>query len=304
MHLQLEYCLVRMFIGRPFLLKKEMSDSVNNSPVDSEPNIADKNPASDGTGFKHPSSRRDLIEDCIEAATEALGILQHLRDSGFGLARASYIEYSSCRASLLVLIAYSIQSFSERYRSLLYKGLEMIREMSAAGESAQSEVSLIETLERALARLHTGVQQSQQNDMALPERPISDYEAFKHWGARLRGNVGLEATDLAVGPSTGQDRDAGPLPDQMSRSYGSYNYSYDRIMGTDGSHGSLHLSDRDSMLCALDPTIEIPLFGVENTSPSAAWPTWTETQVVEQFLTNPEYGTIREMDMSRQSTSF
>ena len=297
MHLQLEYCLVRMFIGRPFLLKKEKSESMNNSPVDSELNTADKNSASDGAGFKYPSSRRDLVEDCIEAATEALGILQHLRDSGAGLARASYIEYSSCRASLLVLIAYSIQSFSERYRTLLYKGLEMIREMSAAGESARSEVSLIETLERALARLHTGVQQSQQNDMALSERPISDYEAFKHWGARLSGSLELEATDLAVGPSTGQDRDAGPLPDQMS---GSYNYSY----GVDASHGSLHLSDRDSMLCALDPMIEIPLFGVENTSPSAAWPTWTETQVVEQFLTNPEYGTIREMDMSGQSTSF
>lgn len=301
MHLQLEYCLVRMFIGRPFLLKKEMSDSMNNSPADSEPNIADRNRASDGTGFKYPSSRRDLIEDCIEAATEALGTLQHLRDSGAGLARASYIEYSSCRASLLVLIAYSIQSFSERYRTLLYKGLEMIREMSAAGESAQSEVSLIETLERALARLHTGVQQSHQGDMALSERPISDYEAFKHWGARLRGNVGLEAANLAVGPPTGQDSDPGPLSSQIA---GSYNYSYDRIMGIDGSHEPLHLPDRDSMLCALDPMIEIPLFGVENTSPSAAWPTWTETQVVEQFLTNPEYGTIREMDMSGQSTSF
>lgn len=301
MHFQLEYCLVRMFIGRPFLLKKEMSESMNNSPAGSESNIADRNQASDVLGFKYSLSRKDLIDDCIEAATETLGILQDLRDSGAGLARASYIEYSSCRASLLVLIAYSIQSFSERFRSLLYKGLEMIREMSAAGESAQSEVSLIETLERALARLHTGVQQSQQGYMALSERPISDYEAFKHWGARLRGGVGPEVADLAVSSPAGQGGDVGTLPGQLAESY---NYPYDRIMDIDGTRASLSVSDRDmGMLGALDPMIEIPLFGVENTSPSVAWPTWTETQVLEQFLTNPEYGTAEGMDMSRHSTS-
>lgn len=297
MHLQLEYCLVRMFIGRPFLLKKDISESMNNSPADSEPNTADKNSVSEGAGFKHPLSRKDLIDDCIEAATEALGILQELRDCGAGLARASYIEYSSCRASLLVLIAYSIQNFSEQYRTLLYKGLDIIREMSAAGESAQSEVSLIETLERALARLHAGVQQSRSGDVALTERPISDYEAFKHWGARLREGVVLEAADSAADSSYGQTGDPGLLPDQPS---GFYTQSNDRLMNMDYTQASLAVSDRDmGMLGVLDPIIDIPFFGAENASPSAAWPTWTETQVLEQFLTSPEYGATQGMDMSR-----
>ncbi|OKO96981.1 hypothetical protein PENSUB_10384 [Penicillium subrubescens] len=297
MHLQLEYCLVRMFIGRPFLLKKNISESLNNSPADSEPSVADRNATSDSTSFKYSLSRKDLIDDCIEAATEALGILQELRDSGSGLARASYIEYSSCRASLLVLIAYSIQNFSEQFRNLLYKGLDMIREMSAAGESAQSEVSLIETLERALARLHAGVQQSQQGSMTLSERPISDYETFKHWGARLRKGDMLEAANFAADSSPAQPDDVGPLTGQSS---GFYSHSYGRIMDMDCSQASLSMSDRDmGMLGALDPIIEIPLFGAENTSPSAAWPTWTETQVLEQFLMNPEYGAAQSMDMNR-----
>lgn len=269
---------------------------MNNSPADSEPSVTDKAASLDGTGFKYSLSRKDLIDDCIEAATEALGILQKLRDSGSGLARASYIEYSSCRASLLVLIAYSIQNFSEQFRTLLYKGLDMIREMSAAGESAQSEVSLIETLERALARLHAGVQKSQHGDIVLSDRPISDYEAFKHWGARLREDVTLEPPLIHAGPSSGQTEDVGLQTGQPS---GFYTHTYDRIIDMDYSQTSMSGSDRDmGMLGALDPIIEIPLFGAENTSPSAAWPTWTETQVLEQFLTSPEYGG-QSMDMNR-----
>jgi hypothetical protein len=288
-----------MFIGRPFLLKKEISESMNDSPADSEPSVSERNAPSDGTGFKYSSSRKELIDDCIEAATEALGILQELRDCGSGLARASYIEYSSCRASLLVLIAYSIQNFSEQFRNLLYKGLDMIREMSAAGESAQSEVSLIETLERALARLHAGVRQSQKGIMTLSERPISDYEAFKHWGSRLREGNMPGAAEFAANSSSAQTDAVGLLTGEPS---GFYSHSYDRIMDMDCIQaGSLSVPERDmGMLGALDPVIEIPLFGAENTSPSAAWPTWTETQVLEQFLMNPEYGAAQGMDMNRR----
>lgn len=285
MHLQLEYCLVRMFIGRPFLLRRDYSDSMNNSPAYSESNTVESHATPNGTGVKYSSSRKDLIDDCIEAATEALRICQELRDSGAGLARASYIEYSSCRASLLVLIAYSIQSSSEQFRKLLYNGLGMIRDMSAAGESAQSEVCLIESLERALARLHTGAQQPQRGNIVTPSsHPISDYEAFKHWGATLREGVMFEAADIATGPS----------PEQSSFDA----QSYDHIMDMNCGQAPFSASDRNmGMLGSLDPPVEIPFFGTENTSPSAAWPIWTETQVLEQFLTNPEYGLAHGMDI-------
>jgi hypothetical protein len=276
-----------MFIGRPFLLRREYSDSTNNAPAYSENNPDESHTTSNGAGFKHSSSRKDLIDDCIEAATEALRICQELRDSGAGLARASYIEYSSCRASLLVLIAFSIQNPSEQFQrnKLLYNGLGMIRDMSAAGESAQSEVCLIESLKRALARLHTGAQQPQQGNIMAPSAySISEYEAFKHWGATLREGVMFEAADIATNPSHDQSSfDA---------------QSYDRIMQTNCGQGLFSASDCDmGMLGSLDPLVEIPLFGTENTFPSATWPIWTETQVLEQFLTNPEYGIAHGMDI-------
>ncbi|CAI7580589.1 unnamed protein product [Penicillium pancosmium] len=296
MHLQLEYCLVRMFIGRPFLLKKNMADSMNNSPANPESSVAEKTLSSDGLGSKNPLGPKELVDDCIKAAMEALGLLQELQDCGLGLARASYIEYSSCRASLLVLIAYSIQSFSEQYRTPLYKGLDMIREMSAAGESARSEVSLIETLERALARLHSGVQLSQQGEIVPPERPISDYEAFRHWGSRVRKDVAFDAPNLATGPATSHTEGAIPQAGQ-SRDF----YAYDQIVDMDFSQAFISPSEQDTdPFGALDPIFESPDFGAASASFPAAWPTWTESQVLEQFLTNPEYGSTQGMDMSRE----
>jgi hypothetical protein len=145
MHVRLEYCLVRLFVGRPFLLHRSSQPRADASP-ESETNCTTTN--------KKPTSRRlELVNDCVSAAQEALDICQLLRDNTPGLARASYIEYSSCRASLLVLIACSIQDDTCQFHDLLQRGLDMICEMSAAGDSARSEVSLIESLERALQLL-------------------------------------------------------------------------------------------------------------------------------------------------------
>ncbi|KAJ5301725.1 hypothetical protein N7508_006588 [Penicillium antarcticum] len=272
MHLKLEYCLVRMFVGRPFLLKQETSQSNTSSPSHSDA-IENQSRLTDGGSQKSTSGRNDLIHDCIQAATEALDICQILRDSGLGLARASYIEYSSCRASLLVLIAYSIQKFSEQFRKSLYEGLDMIREMSAAGESARSEVSLIESLERALARLHTGARNDRQGE---PQRnSISDYEAFKNWGAYLaeEGKLGY----------------SGSAPDASTSRVSTAVLPTDDVAAFGNQQDCMPEADND-LFNAFDPMIQMSIFGTENLSPSAGWPTYTEAQVLEHFLTNPHYG--------------
>ncbi|KAF7133779.1 hypothetical protein CNMCM5793_005133 [Aspergillus hiratsukae] len=164
-HLKLEHCLLRMFIGRPFLFSR-------GSP--SNPT----SPATDPSGTaQKPTPRQELVSCCITAANDAISICSTLRDDdgGPGLARASYIEYSSCRAALLVLIAYSIQDHSDHFRKALRVGLDMIREMAASGESARSEVELIEALERALVRLRSFDERDKVGKVA------SDYEEFKQW---------------------------------------------------------------------------------------------------------------------------
>ncbi|KAH8672222.1 fungal-specific transcription factor [Ilyonectria robusta] len=265
MHLRLEYCLVRMFVGRPFLLKRETQDST------ASPSVPENSPGTNEESTRKPvSSREELISDCIQAATEALDICQQLRSSGIGLARASYPEYSACRASLLVLIAYSIRNFSEKFRKSLCEGLDMIREMSAAGESARSEVSLIESLERALARLHAGARQHGSSHDQV--HVVSDYEAFRNWGAKLAGTSVSDTTPAAPDPPASQEEadSASGWPAELD-----FQPNVELFSGYD---------------LAADPLVELSIFGTENLSPSLGWPTYTEAEVLGRFIGGPHGG--------------
>ncbi|RDW92696.1 transcription factor domain-containing protein [Aspergillus mulundensis] len=205
-HLRLEYCLVSMFIGRPLLLNRISSRSAPTSPENSN---SGGHPEDTGAvkANKQASYRQQLVDSCIESAKEALRLCGVLRNHGPGLARASYIEYSSCRASLLVLIARSIQDQSSEFRRELREGLEMVREMAASGESARSEVALLESLERALGRLNCP--NSTENRETSETRPASDYEGFKNWetlwksgGSSLsESSAGLPAGQWTLSPS-------------------------------------------------------------------------------------------------------
>ncbi|KAF5988067.1 fungal specific transcription factor [Fusarium bulbicola] len=267
MHLRLDYCLVRMFVGRPFLLKKDTKDSATS------PSVPENSPGTnERTASKLGTSREELISDCIKAATEALDICQQLRSSEMGLARASYPEYSACRASLLVLIAYSIRNLSDQFRKSLCDGLDMIREMSAIGESARSEVSLIESLERALARLHAG---PRPNDVGNRNQAGSDsaYEAFRSWGATLAGKNGLEAATTAA-PNASADQ-------AETDSTSGWPVDFQALSSMD------FFSAYDPMA---DPLLQLPFFGTENLSPTDGWLTQSETEILGRFITGPHGG--------------
>ncbi|KAG5810823.1 hypothetical protein H9Q71_005227 [Fusarium xylarioides] len=268
MHLRLDYCLVRMFVGRPFLLKKDTKDSATS------PSVPESSPGTnERSASKLVTSREELISDCIKAATEALDICQQLRSSGMGLARASYSEYSACRASLLVLIAYSIRNLSDQFRKSLCEGLDMIREMSAVGESARSEISLIESLERALARLHAGARPNDVGSSQDQAYSDSAYEAFRSWGANLASKNGLDATTPAAPNASGGQAEI----DSMS----GWPVDFQALSSMD------FFSAYDPMA---DPLLQLPVFGTENLSPTDGWLTQSETEILGRFITGPHGG--------------
>ncbi|KAG9499387.1 hypothetical protein J7337_010207 [Fusarium musae] len=268
MHLRLDYCLVRMFVGRPFLLKKDTKD------IATSPSVPESSPGTnERSASKLVTSREELISDCIKAATEALDICQQLRSSGMGLARASYSEYSACRASLLVLIAYSIRNLSDQFRKTLCEGLDMIREMSAVGESARSEIALIESLERALARLHAGTRPSDVGSSQDQVYADSAYEAFRSWGATLAGKNGLDATTSAAPNASGGQAEI------------------DSVSGWPVDFQALSSMDFFSAYDPMaDPLLQLPVFGTENLSPTDGWLTQSETEILGRFITGPHGG--------------
>ncbi|KAJ5168637.1 uncharacterized protein N7482_004231 [Penicillium canariense] len=166
-HLKLDYCLTRIFIGRPFLFSN--IKGLHQTP-------------SHASAFKGPSGmakiRATLVTDCVEAALEIIDLCRLLRDET-GLARASFTEFSSCRAALLVILAQGLTKRTERLGAALEQGISLIKIMSMGVGSARSAVSVIEALERAIRRLElwSETQQSQSNGGSME----SAYDRFKNW---------------------------------------------------------------------------------------------------------------------------
>lgn len=165
-HLKLDYCLTRIFIGRPFLFS-------NMRGINSHASIGPPFKTSSGLS-KHRST---LVTDCVEAALEIIDLCQLLCDET-GLARASFTEFSSCRAALLVILAQSLTKRTERLRVSLEQGMGLIKIMSMGVGSAQSAVSIIEALERAIRRLEVWSATQNQSNTGSAE---SGYDRFKNW---------------------------------------------------------------------------------------------------------------------------
>lgn len=140
------------------------------------------NPAiNHGAPFRMPTglskNRSTLVTDCVEAALEIVDLCRLLRDER-GLARASFTEFSSCRAALLVILAQCLTKRTERLRGALEQGMGLIKIMSMGVGSARSAVSVIEALERAIRRLEEWSETQTQGSAGLSE---SAYDRFKNW---------------------------------------------------------------------------------------------------------------------------
>ncbi|KAL4929092.1 Zn(II)2Cys6 transcription factor [Aspergillus undulatus] len=167
-HLKLDYCLTRIFLGRPFLFSsmKGFSSATIAFQV---------SPLKQSSGVS--KNRSTLVTDCVEAALEIIDLCRLLRDET-GLARASFTEFSSCRAALLVILAQSLTKRTERLREAIQKGMALIKIMSMGVGSARSAVSVIEALERAISRLE---EYSSSQGAGQSNSLESAYDRFKNW---------------------------------------------------------------------------------------------------------------------------
>jgi hypothetical protein len=193
MHLQLEYCLVRMFVGRVFIFP-EAGFRDGSSPATSA-----NGPSS--ASLSRKGTRSTLVADCTEAALSIIDTCRCLRNT-IGLARASYTEWSSCRAALLVITTQCLSQKTYMFRQALRDGLSMLKEMIGS-QSAHSEMSLIEAFEQAIANMNA---QEQTTNSMVSE---SEYAKFKKWEQLWKTDApiaemvegGVEGKQAPVAPS-------------------------------------------------------------------------------------------------------
>ncbi|KAL2857628.1 fungal-specific transcription factor domain-containing protein [Aspergillus pseudodeflectus] len=161
-HLKLAYLLIYIYMGRPFMFTDDWKDSRsdNNEP------------------------RAILVQNCVQSALQIIETLQTLA-SQTGLCRASYTEFSSCRAALLVILAERLNSrTAHRFEKELARGMALIRRMTG-GSSSESEISYLQSLDAAIRQASLASDNVPQSG----QQP-SAYAQFKHWTQAMKSETG------------------------------------------------------------------------------------------------------------------
>ena len=176
-HLKLYFYIFEIFVGRPFMFTntKDVSRRSQSSSIDQLPMM------------QRANGRAFLVENAVQAAHKTIGLLHNLNQRT-GLAQASYIEFSACRAALLMLLARYLNERSIQISMTIALGMRLIRLMASGNIlSAKSEVSVIEALEEALRRLYARENRQDHNIsvsfQADGEKEQSNYVQFEDWAS-------------------------------------------------------------------------------------------------------------------------
>ena len=161
-------------MGRPFIF---FADTRSPSPRN---DVSTPNDSTSLPRRKPKNTRATLVADAESAAVH---IVEHcsLLNQHCGLAGASYTEFSSCRAALLVILAQSLNGRKEALKSSLVSGMRLIKCMATNIDSVKSEVSVIDALETAIKAMDV----SNNNQNGSAKEKDNGYEKFKSW-ATLR----------------------------------------------------------------------------------------------------------------------
>lgn len=122
--------------------------------------------------------RDHLITNCIHSAREIIDLCQKLHDE-VGLARASYTEFTTCRAALLVILAQQLQQNNDHLRAVLERGIKLMKHMALGIYSATAEKNSITAMETAIKRLD-----AYRNGDA--NQHSTGYENFRNWATLWR----------------------------------------------------------------------------------------------------------------------
>lgn len=172
-HLRLDYCLIRMFVGWHFLLSSITKTSLP-------------------TENAHAGLITELEDDCVAAALEIINLCSLLQNR-FGLARVSFTEFSPCRGALLAVLARYISDKGGELHGAFVKGLKMLTIMSMGIGLAPPVVTSIESLHQAAS--HLGVLEGAVSQPAAT--PFSQYESFCKWVAQLTNEPSSIEQDLS-----------------------------------------------------------------------------------------------------------
>lgn len=198
LHVHLCYHLNVVFLGRPFVFTHAKRHSVSFQP-------APHRGLETANGMQ--SKSRTLARAAVQSAQAIVDLCQTLQNS-LGLARASYAEFSSCRAAIMTLLAHKLDTFTADdnnqashapINESLAQGMALIRLMASANVSAQSEVSVLASLDDAINRL-AWKRSSDNSTRPHATSETRPYDNLANWALGLR-NQACAMTNPSLPPS-------------------------------------------------------------------------------------------------------
>ena len=186
-HVHLCYHLNVVFLGRSFVFTQPKRHSASSQVVAHR-----RYETTNGL----QSKSQTLAGAAIQSARAIVGLCQTLHSS-LGLARASYTEFSSCRAAIMTLLAHNldtitadsgVQSTHAPVNESLAQGMALIRLMASANVSAQSEVSVLASLDDAIKQL-ASKRSSDNSTRAEAPSEMRPYDNLASWALGLRNQA-------------------------------------------------------------------------------------------------------------------
>jgi hypothetical protein len=122
----------------------------------------------------------ELVDDAEYSGYEIIDICAML-DESTGLAAASYIESSSCRAAVLVMLAQSLIGRCHLFRGKLQQGMDLIRKMERTQAESTSDTSAITSIYDAINALAPHKRNQKYKKASSVVNSKGGFQSFQDW---------------------------------------------------------------------------------------------------------------------------
>lgn len=168
--LHLYYHISLVYLCRPFILSRSYGKQQSS------------------TGQQTSGPLEKLAEDAVTSACHLVDILA-IMNSSIGLARASYIEFSSCRAAGMVILAASLTNKTEELAMKRALAMQFINKMALTIAASQSDASLLTAIDASIRRMDGDKHATTIDTTSLtPGTEQAKYDTFKKWASNRQGD--------------------------------------------------------------------------------------------------------------------
>ena len=189
--LHLSYHLNLVFAGRPFML--DPPQGIQAAKLSE--NVL--------------RARTELIDDAVYSAYEIIKLCG-LLDRGPGLAKASYVEFTACRAAVLVVLAQVHREPSQRVRETLLVGIRLIRKMTVSVTCGTLEASILPAMDAEILQLGKDLEsQNLDSDIASSAESQYNYTSFVKWAASWKNGDDAASQAARTVPSIMEEHKTG-----------------------------------------------------------------------------------------------